>query len=86
MDLGLTRRDGYLITARLSCLETVPHAVLVECADDPAEAFAATLADPSLTAYAKPLDRLLVELSLRQEPEPAHQRRPKIRAVGLTRK
>ena len=86
VDLGLTRRDGYLIAARLSCLETVPHAVLVECADDPAEAFAATLADPSLTAYAKPLDRLLVELSLRQEPEPAHQRRPKIRAVGLTRK
>ena len=86
VDLGLTRRDGYLIAARLSGLEVVPHAVLVECADDTADAFAATLADPSLAASVKPLDRVLTELSMRDEPEPAHQRRPKIRAVGLTRK
>ena len=86
VDLGLTRRDGYLITARLGGLEAAPHAVLVECADDTAEAFAATLADPGVAGRTKPLDRMLAELLTRREPEPAQQRRPKIRAVGLTRK
>src|SRR5947208_3509966 len=86
VDLGLTRRDGYLIAARLGGLEAAPHAVLVECADDAAEGFAAVLADPSVAGRAKPLDRVLVELLTRHEPEPAHQRRPRIRAVGLTRK
>ena len=28
VDLGLTRRDGYLIAARLGALEAIPHAVL----------------------------------------------------------
>jgi len=86
VDLGLTRRDGYLIAARLGGLEAAPHAVLVECADDAAEGFAAVLADPSVAGRAKPLDRVLAELLTRHEPEPAHQRRPRIRAVGLTRK
>src|SRR5207237_72906 len=72
--------------ARRGGLEAAPHAVLVECADDAAEGFAAVLADPSVAGRAKPLDRVLAELLTRHEPEPAHQRRPRIRAVGLTRK
>ena len=86
VDLGLTRRDGYLITTKLGELETIPHAVLVECAGDTAESFAAMLADPGTVARTKPLDRLLTDILMREEPEPAHQRRPKMRAVGLTRK
>ena len=86
VDLGLTRRDGYLITTKLGELETIPHAVLVECAGDTAESFAAMLANPGTVARTKPLDRLLTDILMREEPEPAHQRRPKMRAVGLTRK
>src|SRR5205809_5880582 len=47
VDLGLPRRDGYGILARLGTVDPVPAAVVIPAADDFTTAFAAALADPA---------------------------------------
>jgi len=87
VDLDLPRRDGYAIVARLASVDPAPHAVLVGGGDDAAAAFAATLADPAFATALQSLPALVGTLRARREPTPqVEQRKPKLRALGLTRK
>jgi DNA-binding NtrC family response regulator len=82
LDLDLPRQAGYGIIVRLAAADPIPCAVIVPGKDDAADAFAATLAQPSMAELAVPRDRLLADALGRQEAAAAAGRLQKIRAVG----
>jgi hypothetical protein len=67
VDLELSR-PGCALVADLAALDPLPAVVLVPGGEDPAEAFAATLADPHRAERALPLERVLANVLRRQWP------------------
>jgi len=82
VDLGLPRRDGYGILARLGTVDPVPAAVVIPAADDFTTAFAAALADPVHASRIVGLDDVLTAIVTRSEAPPAEKRSTKVRVMG----
>jgi DNA-binding response OmpR family regulator len=59
VDLDLPGRDGYGIVAHLAGMPTVPMALVIVGADDPAPRLASLVADPALAERHLPRDRYL---------------------------
>ena len=81
LDLGLPRRDGYGIVARLGTVDPVPSAVLLPGAEDGSIGFAPVLADPAHAGRMLTVQQFLAGV-LAQSEEPPAERRQKVRAMG----
>jgi len=82
VDLGLPRRDGYGIVARLGTIEPAPTALIVPSPEEPAIGFAAVLADSAHTGRLLSRDQLLAGTLERSEAPPAERRHQRVRVAG----
>jgi len=81
IDLGLPRRDGYGIIARLGTVDPVPSAVLLPGAEDASVGFTAALSDPAHAGRTLTLRQFLAGVLARSEAPPV-ERRHKVRVMG----
>jgi len=82
VELGLPRRDGYGIVARLPGCDPLPTAVLVPAAEEPSAGFVAGLGDPALAERVVALDQLLATVVGRSEAPPVERRPQRVRVAG----
>jgi hypothetical protein len=81
IDLGLPRRDGYGIVARLGTVDPVPSAVLLPGAEDTAVGFGPVLGDAAHADRMLTMKQYLAAVLAGSEEVPAD-RRQKVRAMG----
>jgi CheY-like chemotaxis protein len=81
IDLGLPRRDGYGIVARLASVDPVPSAVVLPGAEDTAIGFVPVLADGTHAGRMLTMKQFLAGVLAANE-EPPADRRPKVRVMG----
>lgn len=79
VDLDLPGRDGYGIVAHLAAMATVPMALVIVGADDPAPRLGALLADPALAERHLQRDRFLQRIL--DEKQAAPQKKRNVRAL-----